>query len=90
MHQLTIVARELALLIDRIADAAVVARGLAEATDWQAKAATAFHERATQWAGDVSGLACVAETARADVDRARDRAVAAESLRWLRVAGEPR
>lgn len=71
---LAVVARELALLIDRIADAASAARGLAAATDWQARAATAFHERAGAWAGDVSGLVCLAETTRLEAAHARDRA----------------
>jgi hypothetical protein len=73
--ELAIVARELGLLIDRITDAATTARGLSGATDWQARAATVFHETADAWAGEVSGLVCVAETARLD-------AVAA----WHRVA----
>lgn len=70
---LAIVARELALLIDRITDAAATARGLADATDWQARAATAFHEKTETWAGDVSGLVCVAETARLDAAAASER-----------------
>lgn len=71
---LAIVARELAFLTDRLADAAAAARGLAAATDWQARAATAFHERADKWAGDVSGLVCLAETTRLEAAHARDRA----------------
>ena len=82
-HQLALVARDLARLIDRITDAALVARGLADAVDWQAKAATAFHDRATLWAGDVSGLACFAETTRYDVARAHDRAAFADSFPGL-------
>ena len=78
-QQLTTVERQLALLIENLADAALVARGLAGATDWQAKAATAFHDRATLWAGDVSGLSCLAETARTDAAHARDRALYAEA-----------
>lgn len=89
-HQLALVVRELAHLIDRVTDAALVARGLAHATDWQAKAATAFHDRATTWAGDVSGLACVAETTRDDAERARDRAAFAESFRELALSGTGR
>ncbi|MBW9121608.1 hypothetical protein JNB63_16030 [Microbacterium trichothecenolyticum] len=81
--QLAQAARELARLIDRIMDAAVVARGLADAVHWQAKAATAFHDRATLWAGDVSGLACLAEAARYDVAQAQDRAAFAESFPGL-------
>ncbi len=76
-------ARELARLIERMTDAATVARGLADAVHWQAKAASAFHDRATLWAGDVSGLACLAETARYDVARAQDRAAFADSFRGL-------
>ena len=82
-HHLAQIARELARIIDRITDAAIVARGLADAVDWQAKAATAFHDRATLWAGDVSGLACLAETARYDVSRAQDRAAFAGSFPGL-------
>ncbi|MFK4836363.1 hypothetical protein ACI3KY_11615 [Microbacterium sp. ZW T2_14] len=79
-QQLSHVERELSRLLDRVTDAAHAARGLADAVDWQAKAATAFHDRATAWAGDVSGLSCVGETARHDVARARDRAAFAESF----------
>ena len=82
-HQLSLIEGRLARLIDRIADAALMARGLADAVDWQAKAASAFHERATAWAGDVSGLSCLAETARHEAARARDRAAFAESLTGL-------
>ncbi|WP_239453086.1 MULTISPECIES: hypothetical protein [Microbacterium] len=78
--RLDAVAREIGRLIERMTDAALVARGLADVVDWQAKAATAFHERATGWAGDVSGLASLAETVRYDVIRARERAAFAESL----------
>jgi hypothetical protein len=85
--QLAQLARELARLIDRVTEAVVRARGLADAVDWQAKAATAFHERATTWAGDVSGLACAAEAARLEVAQARDRAAFAESLARLLPGG---
>lgn len=71
---------QLRRLIDRISDAAVMARGLADTVDWQAKAATAFHDRATSWAGEVTGLGGLAENARQDVQRACDRAMFAESL----------
>ena len=81
--------RELARLVDRITDAALLARGLADAVHWQATAATAFHERATIWAGDVSGLACLAESARYDVVTAQDRAAFAESFPGL-FPGAPR
>lgn len=81
--QLAAVAHELARLSDRIDDVAIVARGLADATDWQAKAATAFHDRATAWAGEVSSLVCAAETARQDATLARDRAAFAEALPGL-------
>ncbi len=86
-QQLAIVVRELAQLIDRITDAALAARGLAEATDWRAKAATAFHDRAVTWAGDVSGLGCLAETLRYDADRAQDRAAWAARLAALTPGG---
>jgi len=78
-HRLAIVAYELACLIERLEDAAALARRLSGETDWQAKAATAFHDRADAWAGAVSGLRCLAETARLDAAQARDRAVFAES-----------
>lgn len=55
-QELAIVARELAVIGDRIADAVTNARGLSAATDWQAKAATAYHEKADAWAGAVSSL----------------------------------
>jgi len=71
---------ELSRLLDRIADAALVARGLADAVHWQAKAATEFRERSTTWAGDVSGLACMAETVRDDVARAQNQAAFAGSF----------
>ncbi len=70
--QLDIVARELAAVSDRLVDAAARARALSAATDWQASAATAFHARAEEWAGEISSLVCVAETARLTAVRARD------------------
>jgi hypothetical protein len=80
-HQLAIVARELARVIDRLEDAAALARRLSGETDWRAKAATAFHDRADAWAGSVSGLQCLAETARYEAARAQDRAAFVESAR---------
>ena len=73
-------AGELRRLIDRIGEAAVVARSLADHVDWQSKTATTFHDRATTWAGEVSGLGDVAGAALHDTQRARDRALFAESL----------
>ena len=70
--QLDIVASELAAVSDRLVDAAALARALSAATDWQSSAATVFHARAEEWAGDVSGLVCLAETARLSALRARD------------------
>ncbi|MCC2032731.1 hypothetical protein [Microbacterium allomyrinae] len=78
-QELAIVARELAVIGDRIADAVTNARGLSAATDWQAKAATAYHEKADAWAGAVSSLLCLAETARLDAARARDRVALQEA-----------
>lgn len=72
--QLDIVARELAGLSERLVDHATSARGLAAATDWRARAAEAFHRLATEWAGEVSGLVCLAETARLCAEQARDAA----------------
>lgn len=73
-HELAIVARELAELSDRLMDASTAARGLSATTDWRAKAATAFHERSSAWAGQVAGLGCLAETARIDAEHAQYRA----------------
>ncbi|WP_106815563.1 hypothetical protein [Microbacterium timonense] len=88
--QLAIVVGELGRLIGHLEDAAVVARGLSDATGWQATAATAFHERATRWAGDVSGLGCLAQTARADADLAWGRALMTEPLTGLPFLGAGR
>lgn len=79
-QELERVAGELRRLIARIGEAATVARGLADHVDWQSKTATTFHDRATAWAGEVSGMGCVAEAALHDAQRARDRAMFAESL----------
>nr|BFF09641.1 hypothetical protein GCM10025699_09440 [Microbacterium flavescens] len=70
--QLDIVARELTAVSERLVDAAERARALSAATDWQASAATAFHARAEEWAGEISSLVCLAETARLTAVRARD------------------
>lgn len=78
-HQLAVVVRDLATIIEWLTDAAATARGLAAATDWQSRAATAFHEKAESWAGEVSGLVCLAETARIDASHARDRAAFREA-----------
>lgn len=72
LSQLAIVARELGVLSGHVVDAAAQARGLAAATDWQARAAGLFHERAEEWAGEVSSLVCIAESARLAAVRARD------------------
>lgn len=72
--ELAIVARELAEISDRLTDAAAAARGLSALTDWRAKAATAFHEKADAWAREAAALVPLAETARLDADRARYRA----------------
>lgn len=78
-HQLAVVVRHLTDIIDRLTDAAASARTLSAATDWQSAAATAFHEKAEAWAGEVSGLICLAETARIDAAHARDRAAFREA-----------
>jgi nitrate reductase assembly molybdenum cofactor insertion protein NarJ len=78
-EQLAIVVRDLARVIDRLTDAATAARGLSAATDWQSKAATAFHEKAEAWAVAVSALSSLAEDARADAAHARDRAAFREA-----------
>ncbi len=73
VNQLAIVSREFADVADRLAELAATARGLAALTDWRARAATVFHERAEEWAGDVSGLGRLAEEARFATERARER-----------------
>ena len=70
--ELDIVVRELAHVSDRLLEAARIARSLSAATDWQARAAVAFHARAEDWAADVSGLGCLAETVRITTIRARE------------------
>lgn len=81
--QLAAAVRELDGLIDRLDDAALGARGLAAATHWQAKAATAFREASAEWAGDVSGLRCAAESARSAIERARRDALLVEASSLL-------
>ncbi|WP_127818148.1 hypothetical protein [Microbacterium sp. CPCC 204701] len=78
-HQLALVVRDLTAIIERLTDAATAARTLSAATDWQSAAATAFHDKADAWAGQVAGLVCVAETARTDAAHARDRAALREA-----------
>lgn len=78
-HQLSVVVRDVAAIIERLTDAATAARALSAATDWQSSAATAFHEKAEAWAGAVSGLVCLAEAARIDASHARDRAAFREA-----------
>lgn len=84
-HELSAVAAELRRLSGRVADAAAVARGLADAVHWQSKAATSFYERATVWAAGVSALGDLADGARHDAQRAADAAAYAESLSIGRV-----
>ena len=78
-HQLAAVVRDLTAIIERLTDAAATARCLSAATDWQSTAATAFHEKAEAWAGSVSGVICLAETARIDASHARERAAFREA-----------
>ncbi|NYE18468.1 hypothetical protein [Microbacterium immunditiarum] len=78
-HQLAVieeldgVVRALAALADRILEVTAEARGLVALTDWHARAAAAFHERAEEWAGEISSLYCPTETARILAADARDR-----------------
>lgn len=48
------------------------ARALPAATDWRSQAAEEFHRRAGEWAGRVSSLRCLAESARLEAERVRD------------------
>ncbi|KQZ85584.1 hypothetical protein ASD56_04530 [Microbacterium sp. Root166] len=72
--QLNFVVRELERLGQRLIDSATVALALAAATDWQARAAEAFHTQADEWARDVAGLYDLADAARDAAARARDNA----------------
>lgn len=69
--ELDIAIGELARVCDRLLSLAGDARTLAAGTDWQARAATVFHDRASRWAGEVSSLTCLAETARLTAVSAR-------------------
>lgn len=82
-HQLAVVeeldevVRALDALADRILEVIAEARGLVALTDWHARAAVAFHERAEEWVGEISSLSCPTETARILAAEARDRAALA-------------
>ncbi|MET0812759.1 MAG: hypothetical protein ABWY03_06870 [Microbacterium sp.] len=70
--ELDVVVRELARMSGQLLEAARLARSLAESTDWRARAAVAFHEKAARWAGEVSSLECLAETTRISAAQARE------------------
>jgi hypothetical protein len=76
------VTRELRSISEALDDAAATARMLDQATDWHARAAQAFHERAFAWAGDVSGLACLLESVILEVGIAQQRAAVAAEACW--------
>ncbi|TQJ30295.1 hypothetical protein [Microbacterium sp. SLBN-146] len=69
--ELDVVIRELGGLTERLVAAAHEARGIAAGTDWQAPAATVFHERAEAWAQSIARLADLAEVARIESVQAR-------------------
>lgn len=69
--ELDIVVREFDVLADRLTAAAHDARGIAAGTDWHARAALVFHERADAWAQSVARLAHLAELARVETMQAR-------------------
>ena len=75
--ELDVVVRELTAIVERLGELTATARTLSGETDWQARAARVFHERADRWAGDVSSLQCVSETTRLEARQARDRAALA-------------
>jgi len=77
IDELDRVVRALAALGDRILEVTAEARGLATLTDWRARAAVAFHDRAELWVGEISSLHCPTETARLLAAEARDRAAVA-------------
>jgi hypothetical protein len=68
------IAHELRSLSEVLDGATTTARTLDHATDWHARAATAFHDQAFAWAGDVAGLACLLESVILEVRLAQDRA----------------
>lgn len=70
---LEIASRELGHVRERLLAAALSARSLGDLTHWNARAAEAFRVEADAWAGDVSGIGCLVETARLTVQHARDR-----------------
>jgi hypothetical protein len=69
--ELDIVIREFDGLAQRLVAAAQEARGIAAGTDWHARAAHVFHERAEAWALSVARLADLAEVARIESVQAR-------------------
>ncbi|QKJ20928.1 hypothetical protein [Microbacterium hominis] len=71
-HQLDIVARELSTLVHRLMDAAAVARGLGDQTDWHSPSAREFHSRAGRWSDEVGAVWVQAQWARDEALRARD------------------
>lgn len=77
VEELDEVVRALDALSDRILEVTAEARGVVALTDWHARAAVAFHERAEEWVGEISSLFCPAETARLLAAEARDRAAIA-------------
>lgn len=77
VEELDGVVHALVALAEQILEVTVGARGVANLTDWRAKAAVAFHERAEEWAGEISGLYCLTETTRVLAAEARDRAALA-------------
>ncbi len=72
--ELALVLRELAQIGELLHDAALVARSLSAQTEWRARSASVFRERATTWAGEVTGLECLLETARLSASRAAQQA----------------
>lgn len=78
-------ARELAHLLAQLEDAAAAARAASDEVRWQARGATAFHERAAEWTGGLHRLVTLAAEARHATAVAGERAVAERAA--LRASG---
>lgn len=84
VRELDTAARQLRVLGEELVDAAAAVRALVALVQWEAKAATAFHERAESWAEEVRGVDRILDAARADALSGRARAAFEADLSRLR------
>lgn len=77
-------ARQLRMLGDGLTDAAADVRGLVALVNWQATAATVFHERAEECARGITRIEAVIDEARAAARRGSSRAAFDADLERLR------